>query len=66
MSESQWFLLEVSSSSDDSNIDELILDDNIEQAMVIVTVKNLQDQMAAVAVCDSVNHSPVGNPKRKV
>jgi hypothetical protein len=31
---------------DDSDIDELILDDNVKQAMVIVTVKNLQDRMA--------------------
>jgi hypothetical protein len=35
MSESQQFLLEDSSSSDDSDIDELILDDDVEQAMVI-------------------------------
>jgi hypothetical protein len=46
MSERQRFLLEDSSSSDDSDIDELILDDDIEQAMVIVAVKNLQDWMA--------------------
>jgi hypothetical protein len=46
MSESQWFLLKDSSSSDDSDIDELILDDDIEQAMVIIAVKNLQDRMA--------------------
>jgi hypothetical protein len=43
---SQRFLLEDSSSSDDSDIDEMILDDDVEQAMVIVAVKNLQDQMA--------------------
>jgi hypothetical protein len=36
MSESQQFLLEDSSSPDYSDIDELILDDNVEQAMVIV------------------------------
>jgi L-lysine 2,3-aminomutase len=46
MSESQRFLLEDSSSSDDLDIDELILDDDVEQAMVIVAVKNLQDRMA--------------------
>jgi hypothetical protein len=43
---SQRFLIEDSSSSDDSNIDEMILDDDVEQAMVIVAVKNLQDRMA--------------------
>jgi hypothetical protein len=46
MSESQRFLLEDSSSSDDFDIDELILGDDVEQAMVIVAVKNLQDWMA--------------------
>jgi hypothetical protein len=46
MSESQRFLLEDSSSSDDSDIDELILDDDVEQVMVIVAIKNLQDRMA--------------------
>jgi hypothetical protein len=46
MSESQRFLLEDSSSSDDSGIKEMILDDDIEQAMVIITVKNIQDLMA--------------------
>jgi hypothetical protein len=46
MSESRRFLLKDSSSSDDSDIEERILDDIIEQAMVIVAVKNLQDRMA--------------------
>jgi hypothetical protein len=46
MSESQRFLLEDSSSLDDSDINELILDDDVEQAMVIIAVKNLQDRMA--------------------
>jgi hypothetical protein len=46
MSESLRFLLKDLSSSDDSDIDELILDDDVEQAMVIVAVKNLQDRMA--------------------
>jgi hypothetical protein len=46
MSERQRFLLEDSSSFDDSDIDELILEDDVEQAMVILAVKNLQDQMA--------------------
>jgi L-lysine 2,3-aminomutase len=46
MSRSQRFLLEDSSSSDDSDINEMILDDDVEQAMVIVAVKNLQDRMA--------------------
>jgi hypothetical protein len=36
MSESQQFLFEDSSSPDDSDIDKLILDDDVEQAMVIV------------------------------
>jgi hypothetical protein len=46
MSESRWFLLEDSSSLDDSDIEEMVLDDDVEQAMVIVAVKNLQEWMA--------------------
>jgi hypothetical protein len=46
MSESQRFLFKDSTSSDDSDIEEMILDDDVEQAMVIVDVKNLQDRMA--------------------
>jgi hypothetical protein len=46
MSESQRFLLEGSSSSDDSDIEDMILNDDVEQAMVIVAVKNLPDRMA--------------------
>jgi hypothetical protein len=45
MSKSRHFLLGDSSSLDDSDIEEMILDNDVEQAMVIVTVKNLQDQM---------------------
>jgi hypothetical protein len=46
MSGSQRFLLEDSSSSNDSDIDKMILDNDIEQAMVIVAVENHQDRMA--------------------
>jgi hypothetical protein len=45
MSGSQRFLLKDSSCSDDSDIDEMILDDDVEQAMVLVAIKNLQDRM---------------------
>jgi hypothetical protein len=45
MSESQRFLLEDSSSSYDLDIDKLILYDDVEQALVIVAVKKLQDRM---------------------
>jgi hypothetical protein len=38
MSGSHRFLLEDLSSSDDSDIDEMILDDDVEQAMVIVAI----------------------------
>jgi hypothetical protein len=46
MSASERFLLEDSPSSDESDIEDMILDDNIEQTMVIVAMKELQDHMA--------------------
>jgi hypothetical protein len=46
MSVSEQFLLKDSWSSDESGIEEMILDDKIEQTMVIVVVKELLDHMA--------------------
>jgi hypothetical protein len=42
---SERFLLEDSSSSDESDIEDMILDDDVEQTMVIVAVKELQGRM---------------------
>jgi hypothetical protein len=47
MSASECFLLEDSSSSDESKIEDMILDDDVvEQTMVLVAVKELVDRMA--------------------
>jgi L-lysine 2,3-aminomutase len=45
MSASEQFLLKDSWSSDESGIEEMILDDDVEQTMVIVMVKELLDHM---------------------
>jgi hypothetical protein len=39
MTTSEQFLLENSSSSDESDIEDMILDDDVEQTMVVVAVK---------------------------
>jgi hypothetical protein len=46
MSVSEQFLLKDSWSSDETGNEEMILDDDIEQTMVIVVVKELLDHMA--------------------
>jgi hypothetical protein len=52
--ERERFLLEDSSSSDESNIEDMILDDDVEQTMVIVAVKELLDRMAMKRRCGSI------------
>jgi hypothetical protein len=46
LSASERFLLEDSSSSDESDIEDVILDDDVEQTMVVFVVKELLDRMA--------------------
>jgi hypothetical protein len=43
MSASKRFLLEYSLSSDESDLEEMILDDDFKQTLIIVAVKKLQE-----------------------
>jgi hypothetical protein len=54
MSVSEQFLLKDSWSSDESDIEEMILDDNVEQTMAIVVVKELLDHMVMKRQCGSI------------
>jgi hypothetical protein len=50
MSASERFLLEYSLSSDEYDIEDMILDDDVEKTMVVITVKELIDRMSMKAV----------------
>jgi hypothetical protein len=46
LSASEEFMLKYSSSSDDNSyLEDILVDDNVEQAMVIIVVKNLHDRL---------------------
>jgi hypothetical protein len=45
VSVSERFMLDDSFSSNDSDVEDMLLDDDIEHTMIIVAVKNLQDRL---------------------
>jgi hypothetical protein len=45
LSVSEQFMLDDSSSNDDSGLEDMLVDDDVELTMIIIVVKNLQDRL---------------------